>query len=74
VRGKHVEHWLYGAKIVEYDLEGAALTAAIAKSKYVTVPGFGTKFATPILIQDHGDEVWLRNLKIRRMDSAPVGK
>ncbi len=67
VRGNHVEHWLNGAKILEYELGGLALQEAVAKSKYASVPGFGTKFSTPLLIQDHGDEVWLRNLKIRAL-------
>ncbi len=70
VHGKHVEHWLNGAKIVDYELESPALAATIAQSKYRTVPGFGTKFATPLLLQDHGDEVWLRNLKIRSLAVA----
>jgi hypothetical protein len=67
VNGTHVEHWLNGAKVVEYDLESPALSEAIAKSKYSAIPGFGTKFKTPLLIQDHGDEIWLRNLKIRAL-------
>lgn len=65
VHGQHVEHWLNGAKIVEYELESQALFKAIADSKYKDIPRFGTKFATRILLQDHGDEVWFRNLKIR---------
>jgi hypothetical protein len=65
VRGNHVEHWLNGGKVVEYELGSPALLELVAKSKYASVPGFGTKFPTPLLIQDHGDEVWLRNLKIR---------
>jgi 3-keto-disaccharide hydrolase len=65
VQGKHVEHWLNGAKIVEYDLGSQALIDAIAKSKYRDVPGFGDKTKTRILLQDHGDEVRFRNLKIR---------
>ena len=65
VQGKHVEHWLNGAKIVEYELDTPSLFAAIAKSKFKPVPGFGTKFKTRILLQDHGDEVWFRNVKIR---------
>jgi len=65
VQGKHVEHWLNGAKIVEYDLESPALMDAIANSKYKDLPGFGTKFKTRIQLQDHGDEIWFRNLKIR---------
>jgi hypothetical protein len=65
VQGKHVEHWLNGAKIVEYDLGSQALIDAIAKSKYKDVPGYGAKTKTRILLQDHGDEVRFRNLKIR---------
>lgn len=65
IQGKHVEHWLNGAKIVEYELESPELMAAIAQSKYRNMPGFGRKFPTPLLLQDHGDEVWFRNLKIR---------
>ena len=67
VQGKHVEHWLNGAKIVEYELGGPALIDAIAKSKYKDVPGFGAKAKTRILLQDHGDEVRFRNLKIRAL-------
>lgn len=36
----------------------------IETSKYKNAPGFGTKFKTPILLQDHGEEIWFRNLKI----------
>jgi hypothetical protein len=67
VQGKHVEHWLNGAKIVEYDLGSQALIDAIAKSKYKDVPGYGVKTKTRILLQDHGDEVRFRNLKIRAL-------
>lgn len=65
VQGKHVEHWLNGAKIVQYELESPALMELIQGSKYKDLPGFGTKFKTAIQIQDHGDEIWLRNIKIR---------
>jgi hypothetical protein len=71
VQGKHVEHWLNGVKIVEYELESPELMAAIAKSKYKDVSGFGTKFPTVILLQDHGEEVWFRDLKIRALPAAP---
>lgn len=64
VRGNHVEHWLNDVKVVEYDLGSPEMNAALAKSKYKDVPGLGTKFKTMLLIQDHGEEVWLRNLKI----------
>jgi len=65
VNGKHVEHWLNGSKIVVYDLGSPALLDAIARSKYKDVPGYGVKAKTRILLQDHGDEVRFRNLKIR---------
>jgi len=65
VQGKHVEHWLNGAKVVEYELASPALLEAVAKSKYKDIPNFGTKFKTRLLLQDHGDEVWFRNLRIR---------
>ncbi len=67
VQGKHVEHWLNGTKIVEYDLGSQALLEAISKSKYKDVPGYGAKTRTRILFQDHGDEVRFRNLKIRTL-------
>jgi hypothetical protein len=65
VRGKHVEHWLNGTKTVEYDLESEALKKAIEVSKFKDVAGFGTQFKGHILLQDHGDEVWFRNIRIR---------
>jgi hypothetical protein len=70
VNGKHVEHWLNGTKIVEYDLGSPALLDAIARSKYKDIPGFGVKTRTRILLQDHGDEVRFRNLKIRALPAT----
>ncbi|MDB4925369.1 DUF1080 domain-containing protein [Mucilaginibacter sp.] len=67
VHGNHVEHWLNGTKIVSFDLGSAVLLEAIAKSKYKNVPGFGLKAATRILLQDHGDEIRFRNIKIRSL-------
>ena len=65
VRGKHVEHWLNGARIVEFEAGSPELAQAIAKSKFRNVPNFGQKMTTLLLLQDHGDPVWFRNLKIR---------
>jgi 3-keto-disaccharide hydrolase len=67
VKGKHVQHWLNGTQIVEYDLGSPALIDAIARSKYKDIPGFGVKTKTRILFQDHGDEVRFRNMKIRTL-------
>lgn len=65
VHSNHVEHWLNGAKILQFELGSPELTRAINASKYKPVPAFGTKFPTSILLQDHGEETSFRNLKIR---------
>lgn len=65
VQGKHVEHWLNGSPVLSYDLESPELLAAIAKSKFKDAPGFGKKIEGPIMLTDHNDECWFRNMKIR---------
>jgi hypothetical protein len=65
VHGMQVEHWLNGVKILEYELGGQKLKTAIAASKFKEVTGFGEKIQGHLLLQDHGGEVWFRNLKLR---------
>jgi hypothetical protein len=65
VRGNHVEHWLNGEKIVEYELGSADWTARVAKSKFNKHPGFGRAPKGHIALQDHGDRVAFRNIKIK---------
>ncbi len=67
VHANHVEHWLNGVKVLEYELGSESLKQAIAASKFKNVAGFGTKFKSHILLQEHGDEVWFRNLKLREL-------
>jgi hypothetical protein len=65
VKGNHVEHWLNGGKVLEYELGSPEMQAAVARSKFKSVEGFGTKIKGHILLQDHGDEITFRNMKIR---------
>ncbi len=64
-RGKHGEHWLNGQKVVDFDLGTARLDSLLAKSKYRTIPGFADRRTGHIILQDHGDEVYFRGIKIR---------
>ncbi|MEI6870820.1 MAG: DUF1080 domain-containing protein [Verrucomicrobiota bacterium] len=69
VDGTHVEQWLNGAMTLSFEIGSPALLERVAKSKYAKVNGFGVKTASPILLQDHGDEVVFRDLKIRDLPS-----
>jgi hypothetical protein len=67
VRGNHVEHWLNGEKILAYELSSDALRKAIADSKFKDMAGFDAAKRGHILLQDHGDAVCFRTLKIREL-------
>jgi hypothetical protein len=64
VNGTHVEHWLNGAKVLEYTLESPDLKAQIAKSKFKEIEDFDKALDAHLLLQDHGNEVCFRNIKI----------
>ena len=67
MNGKQVEHWLNGVMVLNYTLGGPELLQAIAKSKFKNVEGFGQPHRGRILLQDHGDEVAYRNLRIKKL-------
>ena len=69
VNGTKVEQWLNGAKTVEFTIGSDDLKALVAKSKYKAVAGFGEKVKSPILLQDHGDEVTVRSIKIHVLEA-----
>ncbi len=70
VDGNHVEHWLNGRKVAGCELGSASLQRAIADCVFKVIPGFGIKSATSLALQDHGEEVAFRNLKIRELGRA----
>lgn len=65
VEGDHIEHWLNNLKAVEYDRGTQLFRALVQKSKYKIWPQFGEWDDGHILIQDHGNTVHFRSIKIR---------
>jgi hypothetical protein len=67
VKGNHVEHWLNGEKVLEYECGSDAVKAAVATSKFKNTTGFGNKVKGHLLLQDHESEAWFRNVKLREL-------
>ncbi len=67
VQGNHVEHWLNGAKVVEYELGDPKILEQVAKTKFKGVKDFGTKIRGHLLLTYHNDECRFRNLKVREL-------
>jgi len=65
VNSGQVQQWLNGVKVVEFEIGSPRIKALIAESKFKDIPGFGEVRRGHILLQDHGDEVWFRDIKIR---------
>jgi 3-keto-disaccharide hydrolase len=65
--GTRVYHYLNSVRVLEYELNSPELNAAIEKSKFKGIERFGKLQKGHILIQDHGDQVWYRNIKIARL-------
>jgi len=70
VQGKHVEHWINGAKVVQFERESPELQKLIAGSKFKHLDKFGTFSKGYLALQDHNSEVWFRNIKIRELKAS----
>ncbi len=68
-KGNYVEHWLNGKKVLEYNIESSSFESLIQKSKFHDIPGFADKKKGHIVLQDHAEEAWFKNIKIRRLDN-----
>lgn len=67
VNGNDVQHWINGKKVVEYTLKSPELNALVKGSKYKDIVGFAKYDEGHIQFQHHGQEVWFKDIKIRRL-------
>lgn len=70
VKGDHVTYWLNGEKTVEFYRGSPEFRAAVAQSKFKDIPGFGEWVDGHILLQDHGNTVSFKNLKLRDLSGS----
>lgn len=66
-KGKHVEHWLNGKKVLEFERGSEMFKKMVAESKFKNEKGFAEIEKSPILLQEHGDIIYFRNIKIRNL-------
>lgn len=66
-KGSKIEHWLNGKLVLQYDTASDDFKAQVAGSKFAKTPSFNQNPTGRIQLQDHGDEVWFRNLCIKEL-------
>ncbi len=70
LNGNHGEHWLNGVKVVEYEFGTAKFDSLFQLSKYHKYPDFDKKRKGHLVITNHSDESWYKNIKIRNLDKV----
>jgi hypothetical protein len=66
-KGNHVEHWLNGDKVLEYEKTSDAYKAAFIQSKFNEITDFGKAANGYLLLQDHGNKTFFKNIKVRKI-------
>lgn len=74
VRGPRVEQWMNGVNVVTYELGSAEWKARVAASKFKAMPKYGTFPRGYLVLQDHGDRVWYRSIRLRDLGATGVAK
>lgn len=69
VNGDRVDHWLNGVRVVGYELGSADWLERVKNSKFASMPAYGKAREGHIALQDHGDRVSFRNIRVRRLES-----
>ncbi|MEZ4969715.1 MAG: DUF1080 domain-containing protein [Flavobacteriaceae bacterium] len=67
VNGDQVEHWLNGTKVLSYELGSPKLDSLFQSSKFKDIPQFLNKRKGHIVLQNHKDDAWFKNIKIRKL-------
>lgn len=65
IKDNHIEHWLNGVMVVSVERGSDEWSALVAESKFADMPDFGRSEEGYIVLQDHGDPVWYRNIRVR---------